>query len=95
VEINGDRAVFAGCFSGLGHVSSPYRRWSVRMRHDECNVSKHQGDRGSKGALPLNPMESGNYGVSDSLRPSPLGLPLNPGECVAMSHLPAGSSRCG
>jgi hypothetical protein len=26
VEINGDRAVFAGCFSGLSHVSSPYRR---------------------------------------------------------------------
>jgi hypothetical protein len=39
-EIDGEGSVFTGCFNGLGHVSSPCRRWWVRMKHGEVNVMK-------------------------------------------------------
>jgi hypothetical protein len=57
VEIDGDRAVLAFGFGGLRHVSSPCRRWWVRMRHSEVNVLKWQADRERSGASPLNPLE--------------------------------------
>jgi len=40
VEIDGDGAVVAFGFGGLCPVSSPSRRWWVRMRHGEVNVLK-------------------------------------------------------
>jgi hypothetical protein len=44
VEVDGEGAVLAFGFGGLCHVSSPYRRWWVRMRHSERNESIYQGD---------------------------------------------------
>jgi hypothetical protein len=59
LEIDGDGAVLAFGFGGLDHVSSPSRRWWVRMRHGEINVLKWQEYRERIEALPLNPVESG------------------------------------
>src|SRR4029453_10311569 len=57
VEINGDRAVFAGHFGDLAHVSSPCRWLSVQRRHGEGNPLQEQAYGERIGASPLNPME--------------------------------------
>ena len=60
VEIDGDGAVVAFGFGGLCHVSSPSRRWWVRMRHGEVNVLKWHAYRVRMGTLPRNAMECGS-----------------------------------
>ena len=57
MEIDGDGAVFACCFGGLSHVSSPCRWLSVKMRHRDGNALKDQAYGERIGASPLNPME--------------------------------------
>src|SRR5215831_16956395 len=61
VDIDGESAVLAFGFGGLCHVSSPYRRWWVRMRHGEVNMLKWQAYRERMRALPRNSVESGLF----------------------------------
>ena len=57
VEIDSEGAVLTGCFSGLGHVSSPCRQWWMRMRHGERNALKDCADWERIRALPRNSVE--------------------------------------
>src|SRR5215510_4276611 len=57
LEIDGDGAVLACRFGGLCHVSSPCRRWWVRMRHGGGNMLKWQTYCEYLGAPPLNSVE--------------------------------------
>ena len=67
VAIAGDGAVVAGCLGGLSQVSSPERRWGVRVEHGEHNALKDHADCERIGALPRNAGESGIPAIRSSL----------------------------
>jgi hypothetical protein len=58
MEIDGEGAILAFGFVGLWHVSSPFVRGWVRMRHRAGNMLKDQSDCERIGTLPLNPLNT-------------------------------------
>jgi hypothetical protein len=66
VEIDGDRAILAFGFVGLWHVSSPFVRGWVWMRHRVGNILKDQAYCEKIGALPRNSVECASPGWSKS-----------------------------
>jgi hypothetical protein len=57
LEIDGDGAVLACRFGGLGQVSSPGRWWWLRMRHGGGTVLKWHTSGEYLGAPPLKSVE--------------------------------------